>query len=307
MADDAPPDVRPDEGIPEPPEPPPATALELPPVPAAPIEHRRSKAAPIAIGAAILAVIIAVVAIAVGGSKHSTGAARPSVLASIVPPSGFTAIPQSFSITLNWVAPTGETVTSYQLVRNGTFRATVDPPTTTYTDIAVAPGASYTYEILAQVGTRTSSKISVVVQTLVPALADARLDGKYRVKAKYLRETGYISFPKPFTLEWSFTPLCATGACNVRMVDLFLTQIRPTLHRSGTNYHGSDSGYFLGTCGSKRTTSSLTFSIRVVAAKASSGEWVPSKFVGTIIQNDAPEFGCVATTGTISITGTLSA
>ena len=155
MADDVPPDVHPGEGIPEPPElpePPPTMALEpSPPPPEAPLERKRSKAVPIAIGAAVLAVIIAVVAIAVGGSKKSTSAASPSASASIVPPSGFTAIPQSFSITLNWVAPAGEAVTSYQLVRNGTFRATVDPPTTTYTDVAVAPGESYTYEVLAQV------------------------------------------------------------------------------------------------------------------------------------------------------------
>src|SRR5262249_25244053 len=155
---------------------------------------------------------------------------------------------------------------------------------------------TYTYEIQAQIGIRTSTKTTVVVQTPVPALADARLDGTYRVRAKYVRETGYISFPKPFTLEWSFTPVCATGACDVKWVDLCLKGLRASLRRSGTPYHGSDSGYFLGTCGSKKTISGLTVTIRVVTAKANAGEWVPAKFIGTIIQNDDPQFGCVGAT-----------
>jgi hypothetical protein len=307
MADDVPPEVHPDEGIPEPPDPPPTVALEPPPPPEALLERTRSKAVPIAIGAGILAVIIAVVAIAAGGSKKSTGAASPSASPSIAPPSAFTAIAQSFSITLNWVAPPGVAVTSYQISRNGTFRSTIDAPATTYTDAAVVPGQTYTYEVLAQVGTRTSTKISVAVQTPVPALADARLDGHYKVKMKYLSQTGYITTPKPRTLDWVFTPLCATGACNVSWIDEYYTSIRTTLRRTGTTYHGADHGFFGSACSGKKTVDGLTVTIRVVAAKAFGGEWVPSKFVGTIIENDAPQDGCVGPTATISVTGTLSA
>jgi hypothetical protein len=70
MADDVPPDVHPGEGIPELPGPLPAMVLEPPPPPKAPPERKRSKTVPIAIGAAILAVILAVVAIAVGGARN---------------------------------------------------------------------------------------------------------------------------------------------------------------------------------------------------------------------------------------------
>jgi hypothetical protein len=306
MADDVPPDVHPGEGIPEPPEPPPAMALEPPPPPEAPLERKRSKTVPTAIGAAILAVIIAVVAIAVGGSKKSTGAARPSASASVAPPTGFTAIAESFSVTLNWVAPPGVPVTSNAILRSGTFVTQVNAPATTYTDIGVAPGQSYKYEIQAQIGIRTSTKITVVVQTPVPALADARLDGHYIVKMKYLSQTGYITTPKPRTLDWVFTPLCATGACNVSWIDEYYTHIRATLRRTGTSYHGATHGFFGSTCSGKKTVDGLTLTIRVVTAKAFAGEWVPSKFVGTIIENDAPQDGCVGPTGTISVTGTLS-
>src|SRR5438552_7331706 len=194
-------------------------ALEPPPPPEARLERKRSKTVPIAIGVALLAAIVAVVAIAVGGSKKSTGAAAPSAPAVVAAPTGFTAIAESFSVTLNWVAPPGVPVTSYAILRSGTFVTTVNAPTTTYTDIGVTPGQSYTYEIQAQIGIRTSTKISVVVQTPVPALADARLDGHYRVKMRYLSQTGYITTPKPRTLDWVFTPLCATGACNVSWLD----------------------------------------------------------------------------------------
>jgi hypothetical protein len=319
MADDVPPDVHPDEVTPEPAEvrpdlgtaepvaSTPSVPLAPPPPPEAPLERKRSKAVPIAIGAAILAVIIAVVAIAVGGGKKSSRAAHPSASASVAPPSALTAIAQSFSITLNWAAPPGLAVTSYQLTRNGTFRSTVEAPATTYTDTAVTPGQTYTYDVLAQVGTRTSTKISVAVQTPVPALADARLDGHYKVKMKYLSQTGYITTPKPRTLEWLFTPLCATGACDVSWIDEVYTSIRATLRRTGTIYHGADHGFFGSGCSGKKTVDGLTVTIRVVAAKAVAGEWVPSKFVGTIIENDTPQLGCVGATGTITVTGTLSA
>jgi len=123
---------------------------------------------------------------------------------------------------------------------------------------------------------------------------------------KYLTQTGYIKTPKPRTLDWDFTPLCAMGPCNVSWLDEYYTQIRTTLRRTGTTYHGADKGFFGSTCSGKKTVDNLTLTIRVVSAKASAGEWVPGKFVGTIIENDAPQLGCVGPTGTISVTGTLS-
>lgn len=301
------PPVPPDLGTTDPVEPaPPVPDTPLPP-PEAPLERRRSKAVPIAVGAAILAVIIAVVAIAVGGGKKSSSSAHPSPSAVVAAPTGFTAIPQPFSITLNWVAPPGGQVTSYTILRNGVSVGTVQAPATTYTDAGVVPGQSYTYEVEADVGTRTSTDVSLIVQTPVPALGDARLDGHYRAKTKYLQQTGYVTTPKPRTLDWIFTPLCATGPCNVSWLDEFYTQIRATLRRSGTSYHGADSGFFGGGCSGKKTVQNLTLTIRVVTAKAVAGEWVASKFVGTIIEHDDPQLGCVGPTATISVTGTLSA
>jgi hypothetical protein len=278
----------------------------LPPPPPPPPERKRGKAVPIAIGAAILAVIVAVVAIVVGGSERTKNATAPSTAASVAPPYSFTAIATSFSVTLNWAAPPGAAVTSYTVLRNGTFVTTVNAPATTFTDVGVTPGQSYTYEIKAQVGSRVSTTVSTITETPTPELADARLDGQYTVKTKYLSQTGYISTPKPRTLEWVFTPLCSSGPCDVSWIDLFYSGIRTTLRRAGTTYTGADHGYFGGTCASKKTIQGLRVTIRVVAAKAFGGEWVPSRFIGAIIENDAPQFGCVGPTGTISVTGTLN-
>ncbi len=55
------------------------------------------------------------------------------------------------SVAVQWSASTeaGGTVKSYQIYRNGGLVATVNAPTTTYTDTGLQPGTTYTYSVVA--------------------------------------------------------------------------------------------------------------------------------------------------------------
>jgi hypothetical protein len=196
-------------------------------------------------------------------------------------------------------------VNSFNVYRNGALQGTSTPPNDTYTDTTVVPGHAFTYEVEAVNGDVTSSRTSVTTKTAVPPLAAARLEGTFNVKATTVSESGFISFQKSFTLGWHFQPKCPSGPCEVVWKDLREKSLTSVLKRSFAKYSGSDSGDFNGRCGSSHTTTTLSISFKVTAAKALVEEWLASKFVGTLNQDSASQLGCVSSHATIHIVGTL--
>ena len=70
------------------------------------------------------------------------------------------------SVTLHWVAPTsGAPVEQYLIVRDGTEVGTVAGSATTYVDVGLTPGVTYTYTVVAQANDKRSPPSAVITTT----------------------------------------------------------------------------------------------------------------------------------------------
>jgi chitodextrinase len=100
-----------------------------------------------------------------------------------VPPSapgGLTATAGSTKNVLTWTAATDNIgVTAYDVYRNGTYLATVDPAVTSYTDKTAVAGTGYTYQVaardLAGNATRASASVNGGASDTSPPTAPASL------------------------------------------------------------------------------------------------------------------------------------
>lgn len=224
---------------------------------------------------------------------------------SVLPPSGFSAEPSAFSISLSWVGPSGEpAVDQYVLYRNGTRLGDVDGSTATYTDDRLAPGRGYSYEIEAHAGELVSDRVAVEARTRVPPLRAARVAGVFNVRTKELAASGYVEHPVP-TYGWQFRPRCNGGACDVRWNDLQRKRIRTILKRRAARYRGTYTGSFNVLCSGAQVTSVVEIRFKVEAARPIAGEWRATRLTGTLSQSEAPQLGCVSSQARLSLRARL--
>jgi len=271
------------------------------------------------LGKVIVGVVIAVAIISAGiaiGVNRSSGktpttapssplldvTGSPSAPATPLPPVGLAASVKGLTVSLSWSTPSG-TVAGYKIYRDGELVSTTPPTTTTYVDQFVLPGSSHTYEVETRGdGLLVSSRASLATEIPVPPLSSARLEGTFNAKVKTTSQYGYLETLTGLTFGWSFTPKCSAGACDVTWKDLTYAEMRTVLHRKGVTYSGSDSGKFFGTCGSVRTSSSVTLEVHVVKARAVGGEWRATKLVGTMVESHAPQLGCTSGSAHFDVT-----
>jgi hypothetical protein len=252
---------------------------------------------------------VAAVALLGGGSttKPRIGPSqKPSALGLGV--ANIVATPVSpIEVDLTWTS-TG-TVQYFSVYRNGKEITTVAAGTTSYKDNKVAPNHTYTYGIEAADSTgHRSARVETMATSLPPpALADARLQGPFIVKAKFISETfTNRSVGQVETLGWKFTPTCPKGACKVR-VTLYAPGQTPTfLARKGGEYDGTGAAT-LGQCGSTRVTQSLTFAIHVTRARFIGGVWRATAIAGTFKAYSPASFSCASGSAVESVTGTVQA
>lgn len=287
------------------PAPPPAPTLPTGPPPFPP---RRSGRKFLTIGAAflLLAGAIAGVVLAAGGTKSSPGPASSPTPGA---PVGLTATAAvaPFAVTLSWSPPAGEpTILGYKVFRDQLQIAAVPAGSTTYTDQNVFPGELFTYAVVTRGnGVLESQRTSVQVEVPIPPVSAARVSGTFNVKAKTVSQQGFQDDLGSFTVGWNFAPKCDEGACSVVWKDVTEKTLKATLKRKGARYSGSDSGKFLGRCGSVLTNGTVTIFFRVTKAKAIGNEWRASKLVGTITNSIPSQLGCVSADVTLSITATV--
>jgi hypothetical protein len=270
--------------------------------------------------AALGVVVVAAVAVAAFVVRSRGGSAAPPTSPatsppttpgpspSLVPVTDLSAEASFFSISLHWVQPPGATpVETYEVFRDGVELAFVLAPTTTYTDGTVVPGTSYSYEVepRSSGGSVAAGRTAVSVETPVPSLASARVQGDFSVKVRVISQTGFQTFTNSYTLGWHFEPDCETGACRVTWTDLAQDSLRATLKRKGAAYSGSDSGRLNVKCGDAEVRSTLELSFEVIKAKGIDGEWRASRLKGTLMQSETAQLGCVASEAELSITATL--
>jgi hypothetical protein len=262
------------------------------------------------VGAVILVGGGAVAAIALlGGGSPGPGAgpaAAPSPTGLVV--ANIVATPVSpIEVDLTWTS-TG-TVQFFYLYRNGKEIITVAAGSTSYKDNKVAPNHTYTYGIEAadSAGHRSARVETMATSLPPPPLVDARLQGPFIVKARYVSETfTNKSVGQVETLGWKFTPTCPKGACKVR-VNLYAPGQTPTfLARKGGDYDGTGAAT-IGRCGSTRVTESLTFAIHVTRARFIGGVWRATAIAGTFKQYSPASFSCAVGSAVQSLTGSLQA
>jgi hypothetical protein len=224
-----------------------------------------------------------------GGESGPTSSTPPKIL----PPEGFTASPDGFSVVLSWSAPTGSAkIVGYEIRRNGKPLEAVSGGETTLTDFDVGPGHTYTYEIRSRAPRGFSDPLSTDARIAVPPLRAARLEGDFAAKAKVLSQSGYTKF-EGSTFGWHFKPKCGKGACDVSWRDVTDKHIHAMLRRKQARYSGSYTGLFLVKCGGTRSTSFVQLSLRVVKARAVAGEWRATTLTGTLSSSESAQFGCV--------------
>jgi hypothetical protein len=283
-----------------------------PPPPPPPLQPRRGRLPLALAGLIVIAGALAAASIALGGGSTSkSGNAAPSSPSaapspSLLDPTGLRASAKPFLVTLSWTQPAGGTsVETYVVYRNHSLLDEIPATITTYHDDSVDPGKKYTYELEAKAGDLQTRFLRVKVSTPTPRLGDARLEGDFNVKFTFESSSGFQSTTNSFTAGWHFKPKCKTGGCDVTWTDLTEKSLKAALDRKRDKYTGSDSGTFFATCGSHKVTSSLTIDFKVTKAKGMSGEWRATKFEGTVLHSASSQLGCVSSSATLKITGSL--
>jgi len=225
----------------------------------------------------------------------------------LLPPAGFSATADGFSVHLSWSAdPASAKIEGYEVRKNGRLLVSPSASSTSYTDTEVRPGKTYSYEIRSRDVTKdkASEPVTDEVKIRTPPLADARLEGDFGVTTKVVSESGYSSFERADT-GWRFNPKCRKGPCDVVWRDVLLDNVKSVLEQKGKKYSGAYHGYFGVSCGGSHSSSSVDVNFTGVRARALDGEWRATKIEGTVDSSEVSQFGCVSGRASIAVKGTL--
>jgi hypothetical protein len=147
------------------------------------------------------------------------------------------------------------------------------------------------------------------------ALSVARLAGDFDVRTRVTSVVNWDAKPgETETGTWTFTPLCSSGACQVRLSISFglvvaERTVRMRLVRSGTAYNGSGRAT-IAQCSFKDVVANLSIRLRVAKGAWIDSVWRATKVVGTYALS-APEttsgiYRCRAGSAVKAVTGTLA-
>ena len=249
--------------------------------------------------------LVAPVTLAACDSGGEEGSPTRSAPKELLPPEGFSASRDGFSVVLSWSAPTGSAkIVGYEVRRDGTPLEAIGADETTMTDFDVGPGHTYSYEIRSHGPAGFSDPLSTDVRIPVPSLSSARLEGDFGVKSKVVSKSGYAKFDGS-VFGWHFKPKCRHGACDVLWRDVVDKHLHALLEHKHKRYAGSYSGLFLIKCSGTRSTSSVELSLEVVKARAIAGEWRVTKLKGTLSNSETAQFGCISSHAVQSLKATL--
>ena len=237
-----------------------------------------------------------------GGSPSGESRAEPK---SVLPPVGFSATADGFTVKLSWSAASGSApIVGYEIQRNGKTFASSSATGTSATDDDVRPGKQYRYEIRAKGKTTSSDWVADEVKIKVPPLREARVEGDFGITSHEVSHYGYSTYETP-SFGWEFKPKCRHGACDVAWHDVGLKSIHALVDEKHGRYHGTYHGYFLSSCNGTHSVSDVDLSFKVIKARAIAGEWRATKLEGTVENTEASQFGCVSGHAEVAFKGTL--
>jgi hypothetical protein len=253
--------------------------------------------------AILLAAPVPLAACDSGGEESSP---TNTVSAEVLPPEGFSASPDGFSVVLSWSAPTNSArIVGYELSRDGRFLESIEPEGTTFTDFDVKPGRSYSYAMRSKGQGMTSEPVATDVKIRIPPIKAARLEGDFDVHAKVKSQTGYESFGGPTSFAWVFRAKCREGPCDVVWKDLIDKRIHARLNEKRGTYTGDYKGIYLSRCRGSRSISSVHLVLKIVKARAVGGVWRATRIEGTLTNSETPQFGCVSAKAVQTLKGRL--
>ena len=257
------------------------------------------------VGAAALVAVGVLATACMGGSESDVedrAAAPATTELEASPPTGFAADATPFRVVLSWT-PVGE-VDSFTIYRDGfVFRRNLPGSETTFVDATVVPGTTYAYEIEAVTGDTVSDSVSTSAETKLPPLREARLQGWFNVRVRVIDQSGYEDFNSSrYKASLRFMPRCPKGACSVRW-KMYREDAHGVLRRRGARYSGTFTGDFSVTCAGSPVTSTVTLTVRVVAARPINRRWRAVRIVGRIANAEDAQLGCVSAEATYTLRG----
>lgn len=264
---------------------------------------RRKVEAVVGTAALVAAGVLATACMGGSESEVEEDAAAPaSTEVEASPPTGFAAEATPFRVVLSWT-PVGE-VDSFTISRDGfVLRRNLPGSETTFVDATVVPGTTYAYEIEAVTGETVSDSVSTSAETKLPPLREARLQGWFNVRVRVIDQSGYDDFNSPrFKASLRFMPRCPKGACAVRW-KMYREDAHGVLRRRGARYSGTFTGDFGVTCAGSRVTSTVTLTVRVVAARPINRRWRATRIVGRIANAEEAQLGCVSAEASYTLRG----
>lgn len=196
--------------------------------PQSPTPPRRRSPVSILVIALVVVAAIAIGAIVAAERGSPAATPTPAPASTQGPPRIATLTATAVSpieVDLQWSVASGD-VAQFVLLRNDKQVAAESNGITAYKDTTLLPAHAYTYSIQAtDQGGRQSVPVTATASTPpAPPLADARFQGQFVIKAKFVSEN-FTNFHvgQVETEAWRFTPQCPEGPCKVK-VDLFAPQ-----------------------------------------------------------------------------------
>ena len=254
-----------------------------------------------------LAAVVVVAGLAAGLVVWAPGTVPP-----VLRPAGLVAGPATTnSISFRWSRPaTGPLPDKYLIVSYGAVTGSVPGTATSYRQAGLTPGSTYKYSVVAvRGGKRSPPSAAVATSTLTPPISQARLQGSWNVRVKYLHPA---SRSRNGTGTWFFSPVCTTGACDVTVSTAggrFSFTMK--LARAGASYQGQAVVNFY-TCGPRGSTipdpTTLRIRVRVRHAAGQGQAWLATSLAGTMVGTyhyvSTATFYCAASSYTTSLAGT---
>lgn len=194
------------------------------------------------------------------------------------------------TIVLTWPPPAGVGApTEYIVIRDGETVANIPGDTLSYTDTGLDPATAYEYNVAAHWGFDLSEPTnSVVVATVEPPVADARLVGTWSVGTTLVQDPGgNMDVGTTWTSRWDFEPSCDAGACDVTLAGnnsppgFNYKSFTIDLIRDGASYAGSTTAQ-ITVCNSAPVENTVTARLTVDAAGVDDGTWVANSWIGTL-------------------------
>ena len=252
--------------------------------------------------------------IAVRGGKQSPASVTMTAQTPPLQPTGLGVRHETTSsLEIAWSGPaTGPAPGGYEILRNGSERATVPGSVTSYTDKGLAPDTEYSYQVIAITGSKQSQASAALTsaRTSKPPLSAAVLswDGLVREKMISINpaEKSYPIQPGSSTQDnWTIAPDCSSGACDATLTGAYDGHdITTKLTRSGTHYSGTAELADVYSCGGNKNelySGTLNINITVNSADTRAGVWTATSFYGQETVNIPVAYTCYAATAQLDV------